>query len=530
MSVRRTLLGHAWAQTVLWVLLAVVVNHASSAAFLRADLTDDKVYTLSPAARAEMGKLEKPMVARVYFTPGLEAPYNNHLQAVREKLEELRAYSNGRLEVQVIDPTEADKAEEAQRFGVNPIQYRYQSSDRAEVKQVFMGVSLSYGDRQEIVDPITRLETLEYELVRAVHALVTPSDDRKTVALLQGNGEPDLSKFPPENPMGQLRDRLAQQYDLQPVTLGGDLGVPEEVDVVVVIGPQQPLDDRALYQLDQFLMRGGSLALFVSSLKPDWESMRPIEVRHAMDAWLGSYGVKLGKDAILDRKYNEVMRVPVQSGRRRSMVPVNYALIPIAPELAPDSPITRGLNRAVSPFSTTVELADPLPQGVEGKVLIRTSENSTAIPGLRTVNPTAFQEVSKAEKPGPFGIAVSLTGKFHSFFADSEIPRPPAGADGSVARDDPDSKIVDGEEARLVVVGSADFVANNVPFVMNTVDWLVQDAALVSIRSRGTEVDTFDPPESGDAWKWKLAIPVAPLLLLLAGGAAVWLLPRRRAA
>lgn len=529
MNLRRTLLLHVWLQTALWIAIAVVVNHAASARFLRVDLTEDQAYTLSPTARDVMRRLERPLVARMYFTGGLEAPYNNHRATVQEALEELRAYSNGRMEIVVIDPDSPADVEEAQRFGIQPIQYRYRSRERAELKQVFMGVSFVYGDRQEVVDPITNLAVLEYELVRAVHTLTTPAEDRKVVAYLQGNGEPDLTQFPPDNPMGQLRDRLAQQYTLRPLVLGGDTGVPEDVDAVLVVGPQQAVPDRVQYQLDQYLMTGGPIAFFLSSLKPDFQTMRAAEVRHGLNAFLGHHGVQVNKDALVDRKHNTVMKVPVMAGKRRQLVPVDYPLIPTTTDLNRESPVVRGLDLATLPFASTLSVADPLPAGVTAQVWVRSMPGSGAIDALRWIRPDAFQVRAPGERDGPFPVAVGLVGRFTSFFADRPIPPAPAAADGSVRRDDPTEKVLDGEESRIVVVSSADFVANNLPFVLNTVDWMVQDDALIRIRSRSTTVDLLPPPEPDAAWRWKAAIALGPLALLLGFGGLVWARTRRAA-
>ena len=73
------------------------------------------------------------------------------------------------------------------------MRYTYRDQNQKEEKQVYLGVAFVHGDRQQVVNPIQTLETLEYELVRAVHVLTVEKEDEKVVALLQGNGEPDLN-------------------------------------------------------------------------------------------------------------------------------------------------------------------------------------------------------------------------------------------------------------------------------------------------------------------------------------------------
>ncbi len=527
-DLRRSLLVHLWLQLLLWIGVIVIINHASSAFFARIDLTEDQRYTLSQVGREIVGDLEKPLITRIFFTSELEAPFNNHEQAVREKLEELRAWSGGRMELQFIDPTgDRGAIEEAQRFGIQPLPYKFQSKDRLEVKKVFMGVSFVYGDRQATADMLTSIDTLEYELLRAILSVTEPPEDRRSIGLLQGNGEPDLSRFPGTNPLGQLRDRLSQSYDLMNITLGGDEGVPEQVDALLVIGPQQSVTDRAQYQIDQFIMRGGSALFFVAGTKPDFRTMRAEVVRHDLNALLGHYGVVLSKATLVDRKNNEKMPLPVQIGMRRTTISLPYPLLPTTTAINRQSRVVRLIDRAVLPFASPVSLAEEMPQGVDGEVWIETMPACNAANGLVHIGHDAFQAPPYGEDAGPHPVAVAVKGRLSSFFAQRDIPAP-AGQDA--APDDPLSKIVDGDPTRLVVVGSADFVANNLPFVQNSLDWLLEDDALIDVRSRQANLDLLEAPEPGKVLAWKTGIVGLPLLVLLLLALGTWVLSRRRSA
>ena len=88
------------------------------------------------------------------------------------------------------------------------------------------------------------------------------------------------------------------------VPLGGVEGVPNNVDVLWEIGPQEPLSPRALYQLDQFLLRGGSLGVFITNSKADMRSLKPQNLFHGMEPLLGHYGVQVNRDLLVDRVNN----------------------------------------------------------------------------------------------------------------------------------------------------------------------------------------------------------------------------------
>ncbi len=520
MDTRRMLLTNVWAQLLLVVGIVVAANMWSSGTFLRLDLTAERVYSLDLATRALMYRLEKPLLAKVYFTRGLQAPYNNHEQILVDKLEDFRAYSKGWMDIEVQDPTGVKElTEEAERFGIEPIQYRYRSSSVTELKKVYMGVALVYGDRQEVLSAVTVTETLEYELARAVKRLVSEEGPR-TIGWTVANGEPDL--LTGGGPLERIRNSLTEEYNLRGVDPGAEEGIPEDVDALFVVGPQRPMSPRAQYQIDQFLMRGGSLAVFLTNTKPDLRTMRPQSVVHGMESMLGRYGVQLNRDVVVDRTRNGVMNFPVRQGRYMVQMPVNYPLIPRVDVSAPEHPTVRGLETMLFPFASSIALADPLPGDLEATILARTSDAGGRIRGIRTIDPQAYKMVAPGEERGQWPVLAAVSGSFESAFANRPIP---PRADGS--EDDGAGRIRESPPTRLIAAGSADFVANNVAFMLNLVDWLVQDETLVSIRAKQVRVPQIDALEASDVWLLKAFNLVTGPLLLLVVGLVRWLLRRR---
>jgi ABC-2 type transport system permease protein len=518
---RRSLLAHSWAQAALVGVIVVLANTWAAGSFLRADLTEDRLYSLDLASRALMYRLEKPLVAKVYFTRGLQAPYNNHEQTLVDMLEDFRAYSRGMMEIEVVDPTNLKELEdEAKRFGIEPIQYRYQSANVTEMKRVFMGVALVYGERQEVLAAVTRIETLEYDLARAVKALVS-DEDRKVIGWTVSNGEPDL--LTGKGPLATIRERLAEDYTLKSVELGGAGPVDEDIDALFLVGPQRPLTDRARYQVDQYLMRGGALAVFVTNTKPDLRTLRPQNVYHGLEPLLGHYGVKVNRDVVVDRAQNGVMRFPVKQGRYVVQMPVNYPLIPRATELDRESAVVKDLDNMLFPFVSSIDMAEDLPADIEVRTLAASSPASGRIKGIRTVDPKAYKVVAGGEERGSWPVLVSMTGTWPSYFADKDIPTADEGP-----RDDPAGKLRQSAPTRLVVSGSADFVANNIAFVLNLADWLVEDESLISIRSKTVQLPKLDPVEPARASALKAVNLLAGSVLLLLFGAVRWFLRREK--
>ena len=104
-----------------------------------------------------------------------------------------------------------------------------------------------------------------------------------------------------------------------------------------------------------------ALAVFVSNTKPDFRVMRPLNVYHGLDNFLGHFGARVNRDIVIDRTRNGVMKLPMVQGKRRLQVPVNYPLIPPATDLSKNGLVVKDLDAMLFPFVSTVELVDPAP-------------------------------------------------------------------------------------------------------------------------------------------------------------------------
>ncbi|MEZ4241263.1 MAG: GldG family protein [Myxococcota bacterium] len=308
---RRALLWHGWAQTALWALLAVLVVHLAQAWPVRLDLTRDGRYGLSDAARAAVADLERPLSAEVFFTDPLDPPYHAHREALLDLLDDLSAASRGQLSVRVVDPT-GDPAlqAEAAALGVPAIPYAVRTRERAEARTVYMGVALTYGDRHLAVGALPSIGTMEIELVRAIRALTTPPDRATSIGWWLGHGEPDPTTAEAGSPLRTLAAQLAQRGPFRTVA-PGDAPIPDDVDLLLIVAPRRPVPPAEQVQLDQFVMRGGRVLAFLSSFQPDFERGQPVPVDHGLFAWLGAYGVQLGRDLLVDRVHDEVLPVPI---------------------------------------------------------------------------------------------------------------------------------------------------------------------------------------------------------------------------
>ncbi len=466
----------------------IVANYLVYDSVLRVDMTRDKVYTLSPASIQAVRQLEMPLHIKGYFTKDLQAPYNTFEQIVRDKLEEYAAHAGGRIEIDFKDPT-GDKAleDEARRFGITPAKIDYRSRDQREIRTAYMGVAFVYGDKQEAIPIVRNLSGLEYDITRAIKSLES-SGDKRVIGFVSGHGEPDLLANPPQGGVNPLRQALEENYTLKTVDMSKSPEIPDDVAALVEFAPSQEVPPRHRYELDQYLMSGRPIGFFLQAFVADPKLGRLTPVNHGLESLVESYGVKLTKKLIIDRKQNGMTRFPVRQGRLIFQALINYPLFPKATTFAPDSVIVRNLREIVMPFHQALELVDPLPgaggaDALSARALISSSPysvvRSDGAPPLLDPQILSKPDPAKNETKGPFIMAADVEGRFKSHWSDRPLPtdeNDPSFSERVTVKESPTT--------RILVVGGAEWVRSSQVTFLNMVDWLAQDESLISIRSR----------------------------------------------
>lgn len=502
-----------WWTTALWLLLAALLVDVGRLAPIRWDLTRAGRFSLSDASREVVAGLDRPLVARVWFTERLDPPYHAHRTALLDLLAELDAASAHGVEVVARDPgDDPEQRAAAAADGIRPLPYTFRSADRTETRSVYLGLTLLYGDQRATLDALPSIERMEYDLVKAIDGLATDDEARPGIAWWTAHGEPDPAAAPPDSPLRELWTRLSTRASVRalPET---DEPIPEDVDVLLVVAPREGIPAYDVVHLDQFVMRGGRALFFLSSFAPDFARMSPVELDHGLYAWLGHAGVKVGRDLVLDRVHAERLSLPIQGGAK--WVQVVHPLAVVTTRLDRAIPAVRGLPRIVAPFASTVSPGDAVPEGVETEVWATTDDDASAIKGLRTLDPGPLQRGKlSSEVPGPHPLIVAASGTFPSFFADRE---PPPRTPGHAPFRDLATK---SQPARIVVVGSADAIANNLDLAANAVDWLNEDATLVSLRSKWVGDPPLPAPTRLAALRARVLMVGVPFLAL--GALAFW--------
>jgi len=235
---------------------------------IRADLTAEKLYTLSTGSRELLGKLPKDVTLKLYFSrSSAEMPMalKTYADQVCDLLKEYEIAGGGRLVLEEYDPKpDSDSEEWAQRYGVEP----QQTSPFGQ--PVYFGLVAVSGSSQQVMGGLNpRTEaTLEYDVTRLITRVAWPEKPVIGVmSSLKVLGEPMnpmmmMQRRRPQTDQGWLVfQELKKDYTVREVDMESD-SIPQEITTLVVVHPKN-LTDKALFALDQFVLRGGRLIALV---------------------------------------------------------------------------------------------------------------------------------------------------------------------------------------------------------------------------------------------------------------------------
>lgn len=483
-------------------LILVAINLAGLNLFARVDLTDDNVYSLSDASIDLVESLEDPVTVTAFFTDDLPAPYSGNRRFLKDKLDDYAAYGGQDFQYRFVDPaTDPDTRTEVQRYRIPPVQIQVIEQDNVQLKNAYMGLAVEYAGERETIPVIQDLARLEYDITSAIRRLTREGDP--VVGFLTGHGEPSIDRE-----LSAVRQGLARNYDVQTVEItDGALSVAP--DVLMVVAPSDTLSESDLRALDDYVMQGGRLGLLVNRVAAELQTQQASALNIGLDPWLESYGIRVAPDLIMDES-SSVVTVQRRQSFLNLAQQIPYPFFPVVTNFDADNMMVNRLRELAFYFASTVDTSLAVPEGVQREILFSSSPVSTVQQNVFFIQPVLEQSEFDFDG-GPYPMAAAFRGNFPSAFQDG----------------------LTGVDSRIVVVGDGDFineamvgqVPSNIEFVLNMVDWLVQDDALLTIRAKSIE-----PRRLGsvpDTWKpiVKYANLLGPVVIVMIFGLVRW---RRR--
>ena len=471
----------------------------------------------------------------------LPEPLVDFKTTIQKVTKQLQKEAGARLKVNFIEP-EANNGLVGQQieaaYGFAPM-----ATSLFSEEQFYFYMTLTKGEQVAQI-PLEDMseDSFERNLKAAIKRFA--SGFTKTVALVLPAASP--------SPYGQFGMDQGAKFNQLEGFLGAELNVQKEdlsdgsvsgnTDVLVLAAPKE-LDQNQLFAVDQFLMQGGTVILASSPYSVSFSNRRLGMEKHrsGLEGWLDHHGLAIEEKLVLDPQ-NAAFPVPVTRTiggfelQEMRMLDYPYFIDLRGKGLNQENAITADLPQLSITWASPVSV-DKTKQGERQlTTLLQSSEQSWLSDSLDIMPRLDNQGLSSFNPAGEqkrHTLGIISAGRFDSYFAGKSSPLLAQKVDEDEApntSEPGENKTEDigvvssviarsPESARIILFSSNDFLRDQVTqlasaasggeylgaqqLLANTVDWSLEDAGLLSIRSRSHFNRTLPPMEHQAQLFWE---------------------------
>jgi len=543
------------------ILLVVVLNFAGHFAFKRFDLTADKRYTLSETSLTIVSEVQEPLYIDVFLEGEFPGEFKKLQTETQQLLEEFKA-ENPNIIFQFVNPLEEEEQRDAtiQSFlerGLTPVNVTVNNKGQQTQEVVFPWAVATCGDRSVKVPllknmmgastaekVVSSVQHLEYAFANAINTVAKAK--QKKVVILNGNGEIE------DRYIADFIKSVRDNYYIGPFTLDSVAKSPNETlkylnkyDLAVIAKPTEAFTDEEKQVLDQFIVNGGKTLWLVDQVNMEMDSLyNETGTNLAFPRDLGlndmffKYGVRIRPDLIFDLQNTPIALATGEQGSATQYTQYPWFYSPLIYPTN-NNPIVSNLDGIKFDFASPIEL---LGNDIKKTVLLQSSKVSRLI---GTPAQVSLEVVSLRPEPkefagkGNYPVAVLLEGQFHSMYENRVLPFK-----------DPTFKNL-GKANKMIVISDGDIIKNqldkdgmplelgfdkwtnnlyaNKEFMMNCVNYLLDDNGLINIRSKEVDLPILDKQKVFDNYTYSQFVTVAvPIVILLLFGVAFTFLRKRK--
>ena len=529
------------------IVTLVILNVIGNQFFHRFDLTQDKRYTLSQTSRNIIKEIKEPLIIDVFLKGQFPGEFKKLQTETQQILEEFRAY-NQDITFQFVNPIENDEERDTimQSFierGLTPVNVTVDDKGKQTQEVVFPWAIATYKGRSVKVPLLKNLmgastaekvvssvQHLEYAFANAFHTIAQPK--QKKIAVIKGNGElRDLQ-------MADFIKQVRENYFIGTFTLDSVAKKPNEslaylkkYDLAIIAKPTEKFSDEEKLVLDQFVMNGGKTLWLVDQVNIEMDSLYndsgaalafPFDLN--LNDMFFKYGFRVNPVLVKD-----VMATPIALATGEKGSATQYTQYPwfYAPLIYPASknPIVSNVDALKFEFTNAI---DTLKNGIKKTVLLQSSPYSKWVGTPTEVNLSMVNErpeQTEFKNTGNIPVAVLLEGPFHSVYQNRVLPF----AEKTFQNV--------GKANKMIVVSDGDIIKNqldknfqplelgydkwtnklygNKEFIMNCVNYLLDDNGLINIRSKEVTLPLLDKEKVYSTYTTSQLITVGlPILIL----------------
>jgi hypothetical protein len=504
------------------------------------------------------------------------APYMklNNLSGLSKTIEEivqnLNEKSYGKLEFQYLDPSKDPGLEEIiNKYNIMNLKWPDFANGNIRAGNGAIGLLMVYEDKAVTIPllhilrlpiigthyEIADMNEMEEIISTNIESLIDINEDIGYLAdhgtlTIQGVSPNDPARQREQSNLNSFKILTEENYSIKPVNLK-EKNISESLGTLIIARPTEAFTEYELFQIDQFLMHGKNLALFVDSFKEVMPGGQQgmafgqgpvyLPVNTGLEKLLMHYGISINKSYVMDENcYKQELPQQLGGGQR---------LIYFAPFIKnkfinKDVNFMKNIKRLIaikiSPLEIDKELIEK--NGLTAHKLFSSSDKSWEMSGQINLNPM-FISPPPADEKKSFPLAYILEGQFPSYFAGKPIPEKKAPEknnennsnqkDNKTGIDSPEIEsegefISKGKQAKIFIISSSDMLTDNVldqegrssnsVFVMNVLDYLNNREEIAVMRSKEQRFNPLQESEAGTKTFLKsFNIAGLPILVVIFG-------------
>jgi len=531
------------------IIALIAINVISGTFYKRFDLTTDNRYTLSESATQIIEAIESPIRIDV-FLKGEDFPseFRRLQNETKQLLEEFAALNNN-IVFNFINPLEDESTRERNiqqltQRGLKPMQLSVQESGKSTQAVIFPYALASYNE-QTVVIPLVKnkigasqqelvnnsVQNLEYTFADGFSKLTNPK--RRKIAILKGNKQLE-DKY-----IANFVKKLGEYYYIAPFTLDSVASNPQSTlkdikgfDLIISAKPTEAFTEEEKLVLDQYTMNGGKSLWLIDAVAMEKDSLyNATGTNYAVSRDLNltdfffKYGIRINP-YMVSTLYSAPITLAMGEGSQSQFQHLKWPYSPLA-RSSSNHPIVNNLNLVKFDFANQI---DTLKNNLDKTILLETAP-LTKLEG--TPKEVSLELVTQDQDPQTFDkgnqtLAVLLEGEFNSVYSNRVKP--------FKLKENLNKSI----PSKMIVIADGDVIKNdvtrNVPqelgfdrwtgqtygnkeFLLNAVNYLLDDNGLINIRSKEIAVAFLNQEKiTSEKTKWQLINILLPLILLAAFG------------
>lgn len=556
------------------LLVVLIANLLGNVYYQRFDLTEEKRYTLSNTSIKLAKSLKDKLYFKLYLDGEMSARFKRLKLEIRDLAYEFREASGNKIEIEIVDPfkgaSENDLNEILQSYadkGIEPVRdVDRENMDETRIKYLLPGAEMLYIDKTTSVnffeydvalspdENISRaIDNIEYEIANGLRQIA--SEKNKRIVVADGSSEMvdaqvqsfamELSKYYQISALNMnfsdpecarpFEQKIAENPDKAEMVLIDGLHRRLNLnDLLIIIKPLKDYSYQELYLIDQFLMKGGKVMWLVDPVHMEIDSFRSSKENlgitynlENIQATLLHYGVNLKNTFLMDLNCN---RIPIPASGRMELVEFPY--FPLFIEPPTSHIINKNMGSVWAQFPGTLE--PKVRPNLDIIPILASTPYTKVITTPATID---LEQVYMQMRDEKFrsslnqGIQISgvlMEGNFRSRYQYMQK------YNGSNHLDSGKSKMIviaDGDIMRNPVGSRGvpfptgydrinQFTFANKKFLLNCIDYLIDDNGLIEIRSKERTLRLLDPEKAkSERSYWQYLSLILPLMLIMLFGA-----------